>query len=216
MILQYPYATFNEVKFNDGELMNYVTMNLHFKMIYDNAVYLNKNPGINLASETVTGACILSTPTEIILGQEIDKAITVGDLVTVIDSINQTSSFSASATPNISLTNNTQILYGNFSTNNALSGMETIDFGANTYSELLLFTLNPEITGTINYTNVSGLYYYRVPPLANTLIKDPIDATYILNNTPNRLESNRYAYVIWHDPSIALSGINWMSIGIKK
>ena len=114
MNLQFPWNNINDIKFNNTELLNSATMNIHLKQLYDNIYYLNNTLRITQASTTLTGITTLATSAEIATGTIVNKAISTSAFNQVINNINQTTNFSSISS--IYITDTIKMVYGEIAT----------------------------------------------------------------------------------------------------
>lgn len=213
VILTYPWETFEEVKFNSGELLNFLTINNHLNQIYDNIIYINNNPRLDYASTTVTGMTVLATSAEIINGTVNNRAISTSAFNTVLNSINVSSTFNSVSSVNI--TNSLKMIHGSFTATSGISTpiVEKIEYGTNAFSsKLISFMLYPQ-----SYTNTpitssyteNEFYCYRY---SNN--NDITDYSVISAEVSGYLDDLNSAYIVYYNLKNDIQSIKWSAIGI--
>lgn len=189
MSLNFPWNNINEIKFNDGEILNSMTMNIHLKRIYDNAYYLNNDTlRINSASLTTTGVTQMATPAQIIAGTINNNAISTSAFNQVLSGINQTTNYSTASC--IYLTDTIKILHGQIAVPPASTGTLTITYTSPFTTMLLNFSMYQTVTTSAGAHLANGCYR-----------ANGIDPLLGMNITYTNYSSN-------------IASINWSAIGI--
>jgi hypothetical protein len=213
MITQYPWTSINDIKFNNSELLNSITMNIHFKKLYDNIYYLNNSINIAVASTTLTGMTTLASSAEIIVGTANNKAVTTSAFNLVVDSINQTSNYITTSC--VYLTDTIKILHGEFIPNAGLSTpyVQKISYGNNKFNNALLnFSLYTSAnTSTFAGTGNFNRLCYRYLNNNDTTDANILSSIQLSDGFSNPLSC---AYIVYYNRNNILTKICWDAIGI--
>lgn len=212
MSLTYPWNNINDVKFNNGEILNSVTFNIHLEKLYNNAQYINNRISLYSASTTTTGTAILATSAEILAGLLDNKAVTTSAFNTVLSGINQTGSYTSLSSINI--TDSIKMIHGQITASGGLSTpyVTKIDYGNNKFSTMLLNFSLFCTTASSAFDNQYLCYRY----LTGGGTRNNTD-TALLSSIPlsdgfsNPLSC---AYIVYYNKNNKIQTINWTAIGI--
>lgn len=217
MTYNYPWNEFADIKFNDNELLNHISLNMHLKKVYDNIYYLNSRPMIDIASDSVSGVSTLATTGEILEGSIDNKSVTPSAFIEILNSIDQKMNFdtmsSSSAYTNI--TDSIKFKSGEFDT---LSGstsayIQEIDFGSSSLSfnsSILGLMLYPYTTSTMTSALFDNILCYKY----NKDYDDVLSFSSVSTSMQNIDNALRYAYIIYYNELNSLSKIKWTAFGI--
>jgi len=214
MIINFPWNNFNDIKFNDGEVLNHVTLNSHIKKIYDNGISFNNNPRIGTASTTGYGiSSSLATSGEIVAGQIHDKCITTKTLSSIIDNIEVSpASFSTSSSTNI--TDTLICMHGEFTTYFGLSAPYVYKLYYNCGNAVfntapLMFTLSPICSSSPLSTDNINCYRY-------TGQNDTTDFNILSSQVTDYTDYSRYSHIVYYNKDNKIQSIKWCAIGEKN
>lgn len=213
MIINFPWSSFNDIKFNDGEILNHATINSHIKKIYDNGIALNRDPRIAYASTTGYGLTYLAPSAEVITGLINDKCITTNTLSSVIDDIEvSTASFSASSSINI--TDNLICMHGEFTTYTGLSAPYVYKLYYNNGNAVfnnapLLFTVSPICSSAPLSTDNINCYRYVGQ-------NDTTDFNILSSQVTDYTDYSRHSHIVYYNKDNKIQSIKWCAIGDKN
>ena len=207
MNLTFPWTNINDIKFNDGEILNATTINIHLKKIYDNIYYLNNSVRLNTASTTVSGVTTLATSAEVLSGVIDNKAVTTSAFNTIISSIDQTSNYTTLSSVN--MTDSILMQHGQITTSTG---------AATPYVAKIIYP-KPFTTALFNFSlygvtsvSTSGDYLcYRYLNNYDGTDASTLSSIQLSSGFTNPLSC---AYIVYYNGSNRLSSIHWSAIGI--
>lgn len=207
MNLTFPWTNINDIKFNDGEILNSTTVNIHLKKLYDNVYYLNNNVRLAIASTTTSGATTLATSGEVLSGIVDNKAVTTSAFNQVLSSIDQTSNYTTVSSVN--MTDSIMMQHGEISatTGSYMPYVAKIVYPKTFTTSLLNFSLYGVTTST-----TSGDYLcYRYLSGCDNTNANTLSSIVLSSGYTNPLSC---AYIVYYNGDNKLSAIRWSAIGV--
>jgi len=211
MTYVYPWNEFKHIKFNDNELLNHITFNIHVKKLYDNLYYLNSRPVINIASSITSGVVKSTETSSELLSSTTVKSVTPSAFIEVINSINQKTNYdSASATY---ITDTFKFIRGEFTTTSGetSSYIQEVDLGENTFSSSInAFVICPETTSIITSTVDNDMLCYKYDKDTDDIF-DYSEISAIVE--PGIINPLRYVYIVYNNEFNDITKIKWTAFG---
>ena len=205
MSLQFPWNNISDIKFNNGELLNSITMNIHLKKIYDNIYYLNNHSKLSMASTSTTGATLLATVAEIAAGSVDNKAVTTSAFNQILANVDQTANYTNFSIANI--TDSIKMIHGEIITATASPCVVLVNYGVNSFSNTLLNFSMYAVTTLVAPSNLKFRYYRYLNSYDNST-----DFTVLSTLTP--VDPRYGAYIVYDNTDGIMSKIRWSAIGI--
>jgi len=209
MTFNFPWKSFNDIKFNTGELFH-SSFNSHVKKLYDNGYALNINPRISSASTSGYGIASIATSAEVVAGTINNKVITTDSLSGIKADIDIIEHYNTLDSVNI--TRSTRYIHGEFTTSGGSTApyVYEVDFGENSfYSDPVFFTVSPICsTAPLCGENIACYRYIGQ--------NDSTNFSVISSQVADYTAYSDKAIIVYYNPNNSISKITWAAIGYDE